>query len=119
MALAGAGFDIGITWYGDPDGAGRTAAEGTRHRPALRGRRDDLTRLPEAGSVVDDGGAHLPPTSRLRGVVRDVQVGALPVVVEDGEDLDGTVVGADGVRDHGRELGRVAGLDEDGPVPQA
>ncbi|MFD0788360.1 SDR family NAD(P)-dependent oxidoreductase, partial [Micromonospora azadirachtae] len=27
VALARAGFDIGITWYGDPDGARRTAAE--------------------------------------------------------------------------------------------
>src|SRR5918997_981158 len=54
VALAEAGFDIGITWYGDPDGAERTAAEvrGTGRRCEVA--ELDLTRLPEAAAVVDD-----------------------------------------------------------------
>ncbi|MCW2914965.1 MAG: hypothetical protein JWN52_3033 [Actinomycetia bacterium] len=42
---------------------------------------------------------------------------AFSVVVEDDEDLDRAVVGSDGVRNHGGELCRVAGLDQDGPLP--
>lgn len=42
-----------------------------------------------------------------------MQVGALPVVVEDGKDLDRPFMSSDCVRDHRGELGRVTGLDED------
>ncbi|MEV4201899.1 SDR family oxidoreductase [Micromonospora globbae] len=54
VALAEAGFDVGITWYGDPAGADRTAA-----RVRAAGRRCevaemDLTRLPDAAEVVDE-----------------------------------------------------------------
>ena len=54
VALAEAGFDIGITWYGDPDGAGRTAAEVRATGRRCEVAEMDLTRLPEAGSVVDE-----------------------------------------------------------------
>ncbi|MBQ0893762.1 SDR family oxidoreductase [Micromonospora sp. U56] len=53
VALAEAGFDIGITWHRDRAGAQRTAAEvgalGRRCEVAEL----DLTRLPEAAAVVD------------------------------------------------------------------
>ncbi|WP_406044823.1 SDR family oxidoreductase [Micromonospora sp. NBC_00898] len=54
VALAEAGFDIGITWYGDSDGAGRTAAEVRATGRRCEVAEMDLTRLPEAGSVVDE-----------------------------------------------------------------
>ncbi|GAB3183005.1 hypothetical protein FHX75_11943 [Micromonospora palomenae] len=54
LALAEAGYDIGITWHRDHAGAQRTAAE-----VGALGRRCeiaelDLTRLPEAAAVVDE-----------------------------------------------------------------
>ncbi|MGW5671923.1 SDR family NAD(P)-dependent oxidoreductase [Micromonospora sp. NPDC003776] len=54
VALAEAGFDIGFTWYGDPAGAERTAAEvrGTGRRCEVA--EMDLTRLPEAAGVIDE-----------------------------------------------------------------
>ncbi|MFR9779878.1 SDR family oxidoreductase [Micromonospora sp. MS34] len=54
VALAGAGFDIGFTWYGDPDGADRTATEvrGTGRR--CEAAEMDLTRLPGAAAVIDE-----------------------------------------------------------------
>ncbi|MFG1941224.1 SDR family NAD(P)-dependent oxidoreductase [Micromonospora tulbaghiae] len=47
VALAEAGYDIGITWYGDAAGADRTATEvrATGRRCETAGL--DLTRLPE------------------------------------------------------------------------
>ncbi|TDC37111.1 SDR family oxidoreductase [Micromonospora sp. 15K316] len=54
VALAEAGFDIGITWYGDPDGARRTAAEVRDAGRACEVAELDLTRLPEAAGVVDE-----------------------------------------------------------------
>jgi NAD(P)-dependent dehydrogenase (short-subunit alcohol dehydrogenase family) len=54
VALAEAGFDIGITWYGDPDGAERTAAEVRGAGRRCEVAELDLTRLPEAAAVVDD-----------------------------------------------------------------
>ncbi|WP_446209615.1 SDR family oxidoreductase [Micromonospora sp. IBSANI012] len=54
VALAEAGFDIGITWHRDRAGAQRTAGEvgalGRRCEVAEL----DLTRLPEAAAVVDE-----------------------------------------------------------------
>ncbi|HEX2072402.1 MAG TPA: SDR family oxidoreductase [Geodermatophilus sp.] len=54
VALAGHGFDVGITWYRD-----RADAEATAEEVRTLGRRAevrglDLTRLPEAGDVVDE-----------------------------------------------------------------
>ncbi|MGW3893280.1 SDR family oxidoreductase [Micromonospora chokoriensis] len=54
VALAEAGFDIGITWYGDPDGAERTATEVRATGRRCEVAEVDLRRLPEAAAVVDD-----------------------------------------------------------------
>ncbi|MET8203149.1 SDR family oxidoreductase [Micromonospora taraxaci] len=54
IALAEAGFDIGITWYGDPDGAERTATEVRAADRRCEVAEVDLRRLPEAAAVVDD-----------------------------------------------------------------
>ncbi|SBT45059.1 SDR family oxidoreductase [Micromonospora narathiwatensis] len=53
VALAEAGFAIGITWYGDRAGAERTATEirGTGGR--CEAAEMDLTRLPDAAAVID------------------------------------------------------------------
>ena len=44
------------------------------------------------------------------------QMGALPVVVEDAKHLRRAVMSSEGVRNHGGELRRLAGLDHDGPL---
>ena len=54
VALADAGFDVGVTWHSDEDGA-----QGTAREVAERGRRAevrqlDLTRLPEAADRIDE-----------------------------------------------------------------
>ncbi|MFF0469524.1 SDR family oxidoreductase [Micromonospora zamorensis] len=54
VALAEAGFDIGITWYGDPDGAERTATEVRATGRRCEVAEVDLSRLPEAAAVVDE-----------------------------------------------------------------
>lgn len=45
-------------------------------------------------------------------------MGALTVVIEDGENLYGALVSTDGVRDHRGELCCVAGFDKDGALTQ-
>ena len=54
VALAEAGFDLGITWNTDEAGARETAdeVEGKGRRAEVR--QLDLSRLPEAGEVIDD-----------------------------------------------------------------
>lgn len=47
-----------------------------------------------------------------------VEMGTFAVVVEDRDDLHRPAVGADGVRDHRRELCCLAGLHQDRPVGQ-
>ncbi|MFF5055973.1 SDR family oxidoreductase [Micromonospora sp. NPDC000663] len=54
VALARAGFDIGITWYGDPDGAERTATEVRATGRRCEVAEVDLTGLPDAAEVVDE-----------------------------------------------------------------
>ncbi|MEV4483031.1 SDR family oxidoreductase [Micromonospora coxensis] len=54
VALAEAGFDIGITWYGDPDGARRTVDEVRATGRRCETAELDLTRLPGAAVVVDE-----------------------------------------------------------------
>lgn len=53
-ALAGAGFDVGVTWYSDADGAERTAEEVRATGRRAETAHLDLTRLPGAASVVDE-----------------------------------------------------------------
>ncbi|MFC8298466.1 SDR family oxidoreductase [Micromonospora orduensis] len=54
VSLAEAGFDIGITWYGDPDGAERTATEVRSTGRRCEVAEVDLTGLPDAAAVVDE-----------------------------------------------------------------
>ncbi|GLY26177.1 SDR family oxidoreductase [Micromonospora sp. NBRC 101691] len=53
-ALAGAGFDVGVTWCSDADGAERTAEEVRATGRRAETAHLDLTRLPGAASVVDE-----------------------------------------------------------------
>ncbi len=54
VALAEAGFDLGITWNTDEAGATETAREVESHGRRAEVRHLDLSRLPEAGGVVDE-----------------------------------------------------------------
>ncbi|MGX1618078.1 SDR family oxidoreductase [Micromonospora chalcea] len=54
VALAEAGYDIGITWYGDPAGADRTATEVRATGRRCETAELDLTRLPGSAAVVDE-----------------------------------------------------------------
>jgi NAD(P)-dependent dehydrogenase (short-subunit alcohol dehydrogenase family) len=53
VALAEQGFDVGITWYQDEDGAEATAEEVRGHGRRAEVRHLDLTKLPGAADVVD------------------------------------------------------------------
>jgi NAD(P)-dependent dehydrogenase (short-subunit alcohol dehydrogenase family) len=54
VALAARGYDVGVTWHGDEQGARETAREVESHgmRSALR--HLDLARLPDAAAAVDE-----------------------------------------------------------------
>ena len=64
VALAAAGYDVGITWHTDEEGAkgtaeevaelGRRAEAGPGGRPNVEVRRLDLTDLPAAAGVIDE-----------------------------------------------------------------
>jgi NAD(P)-dependent dehydrogenase (short-subunit alcohol dehydrogenase family) len=54
VALAAAGYDLGITWHEDEAGARATADEVRRHGRRAEVRRLDLSRLPDAAGVVDE-----------------------------------------------------------------
>jgi NAD(P)-dependent dehydrogenase (short-subunit alcohol dehydrogenase family) len=54
VALARDGFDLGITWHTDEDGAAATAAEVRATGRRAEVRRLDLTRLPGAEAVIDE-----------------------------------------------------------------
>jgi NAD(P)-dependent dehydrogenase (short-subunit alcohol dehydrogenase family) len=56
VALADDGFDVGITWHSDEEGAQGTAAEVADRGRRAEVRRLDLTSLPDAAAVVDDLG---------------------------------------------------------------
>lgn len=81
VALAEAGFDIGITWYGDPDGAERTKSEVRAAGRRCEVAEVDLTRLPGAAVVVDD------LADRLGGIgvlVNNAGIGASTPFVDTG-----------------------------------
>ncbi len=59
VALAGAGYDVGITWHSDEPGAKGTAEEVAAAGGRAEVRRLDLTRLPAAADVVDELAAAL------------------------------------------------------------
>ena len=54
IALARAGFDVGVTWHEDERGASGTAEKVRREGRRAEVRRLDLTELPEAANVVDE-----------------------------------------------------------------
>jgi NAD(P)-dependent dehydrogenase (short-subunit alcohol dehydrogenase family) len=54
VALAEAGFDVGITWNTDEAGAAETAREVESHERRAEVRHLDLSRLPEAAGIVDE-----------------------------------------------------------------
>ena len=54
VALARAGYDIGITWHEDEPGAKTAADEVLEHGRRAEVRRLDLSHLPEAAGVIDD-----------------------------------------------------------------
>jgi NAD(P)-dependent dehydrogenase (short-subunit alcohol dehydrogenase family) len=54
VALAARGYDVGITWHIDVDGARATAEEVTSAGRRAEVRKLDLARLPEAADVVDE-----------------------------------------------------------------
>ena len=54
VALAGQGFDVGITWHRDREGAESTADEVRSLGRRAEVRQLDLTRLPDAADVVDE-----------------------------------------------------------------
>jgi len=54
VALAGDGFDVGITWHSDEEGAQDTAAEVRSLGRRAELRQLDLSSLPEAAAVIDD-----------------------------------------------------------------
>jgi NAD(P)-dependent dehydrogenase (short-subunit alcohol dehydrogenase family) len=64
VALAGAGYDVGITWHTDDTGIEQTAAEIRDRGRRAEVRRVELADLPAAADVVDDlaealGGLHV------------------------------------------------------------
>jgi NAD(P)-dependent dehydrogenase (short-subunit alcohol dehydrogenase family) len=54
VALAGDGFDVGVTWYADEAGAAATAREIEDAGRRSEVRPLDLTELPEAADVIDE-----------------------------------------------------------------
>jgi NAD(P)-dependent dehydrogenase (short-subunit alcohol dehydrogenase family) len=56
VALADDGFDVGITWHSDEDGARGTAAEVSDRGRRAEVRRLDLTSLPDAAERIDEIG---------------------------------------------------------------
>jgi hypothetical protein len=53
IALAEAGFDVGVTWHQDPRGAEDTAAQVRSKGRRAEVRRLNLDQLPQAGDVID------------------------------------------------------------------
>jgi NAD(P)-dependent dehydrogenase (short-subunit alcohol dehydrogenase family) len=54
VQLAQDGFDVGITWHRDEEGADETAAEVRSHGRRAEVRQLDLAQLPQAADVVDE-----------------------------------------------------------------
>jgi NAD(P)-dependent dehydrogenase (short-subunit alcohol dehydrogenase family) len=84
VALAHAGCDVGITWHRDEAGAEGTAEEVAAAGRRAEVRRLDLTRLPEAGGVIDDLATAL---GGLDVLVNNAGTGSSSPFLE--QDLDG------------------------------
>jgi len=59
VALARAGFDVGVTWHRDEEGAAGTAAEVVAEGRRAEVRQLDLTDVPSCGDVIDELAAAL------------------------------------------------------------
>jgi NAD(P)-dependent dehydrogenase (short-subunit alcohol dehydrogenase family) len=59
VRLSADGFDVGVTWHEDEQGAQETADEVRRHGRRLEVRQLDLADLPDAADVIDDLAAAL------------------------------------------------------------
>src|SRR5947207_424890 len=53
VALASDGFDVGVTWHVDADGAEQTATEVRKHGVRAEVRQLDLSELPRAANAID------------------------------------------------------------------
>lgn len=88
VQLAAAGFDVGITWHTDAEGAEETAREIQVHGRRALLRQVDLTVLPDAADVIDDLALELgvspcssttrAPASARRSSTRPSTSGATP-----------------------------------------
>src|SRR4051794_2559861 len=54
VALAQRGYDVGVTWHEDEQGAQSTAREVESHGRRAEARRLDLGKLPKAAAVIDE-----------------------------------------------------------------
>jgi NAD(P)-dependent dehydrogenase (short-subunit alcohol dehydrogenase family) len=131
IALAAGGFDVGITWHSDEDGANETAAEVRAHGRRAEVRQLDLLRLPDAAGVVDElsealGGVYVLVNNA--GISR--QAPALELAYDDWRatlavDLDGAFLCAQRAARHMVDAGRggrivnVTSVHEHVPLPES
>src|SRR3954449_5579957 len=79
VALAGSGYDVGITWYREKEAAEATAEEVRALGRRAEVRHLDLTRLPGAADVVDELAGALGGVDVL---VNDAGTGHMSTVLE-------------------------------------
>jgi NAD(P)-dependent dehydrogenase (short-subunit alcohol dehydrogenase family) len=131
IALAAGGFDVGITWHSDEDGANETAAEVRAHGRRAEVRQLDLLRLPDAAGVVDElsealGGVYVLVNNA--GISR--QAPALELAYDDWRatlavDLDGAFLCAQRAARHmvdagsGGRIVNVTSVHEHVPLPES
>lgn len=84
VALAEAGYDVGITWRSDRDGAEGTAEEVRKSGRRAEVRQVDLRRLPQAADVVDELADALGGVVHV--LVNNAGTGASSPVLEQGFD---------------------------------
>lgn len=131
IALAAGGFDVGITWHSDVDGANETAAEVRAHGRRAEVRQLDLLRLPDAADVVDELSEALGGVYALvnnAGISR--QAPALELAYDDWRatlavDLDGAFLCAQRAARHmvdagnGGRIVNVTSVHEHVPLPES
>jgi NAD(P)-dependent dehydrogenase (short-subunit alcohol dehydrogenase family) len=131
IALAAGGYDVGITWHSDEDGANETAAEVRGHGRHAEVRQLDLLQLPDAAGVVDELSEALGGVYALvnnAGISR--QAPALELAYDDWRatlavDLDGAFLCAQRAARHMVDAGRggrivnVTSVHERVPLPES
>ncbi len=131
IALAAGGYDVGITWHSDEDGANETAAEVRGHGRRAEVRQLDLLQLPAAADVIDDLSAALGGVYALvnnAGISR--QAPALELAYDDWRatlavDLDGAFLCAQRAARHmvdagsGGRIVNVTSVHEHVPLPES